>query len=328
MRFLPLSFLVVFIPSLVFAQAGSEPVGIETSSVVINSGEKPSQNFQLVTPVLQRTIANSNEPWNDESAYSQHSAVPFFSSLIIPGTGQMMNRNWWRSGLYLALEAVSIYATFEYRSRGQRGERRYESFADDNWSVVQYSNWLVIYHDIHNIDNPYINELRDMLNGTGPAFSTRQDWEAVDINLLRNVERNTPYLTTDNLPASNFSHTLPEYGSQQYYELISKYYQYQAGWRDYDQFHNNLGHTNGLFYERYLVDRNGAYASDMFYNGVDMSYRFNQDFRISNHFLSLLIVNHVVSAFDAYFTVKVKQNRVRATSSMLPGRQVVIHYNF
>ncbi|TVR15346.1 MAG: hypothetical protein EA391_10900 [Balneolaceae bacterium] len=323
MKVIILFIAVVIAPVYLLAQTDSSKA---KSLVINNHTDGKTQQLHIVEPILLRNILLKTEGSN--RSFTESSAVPFFSSLVVPGTGQMINRNWWRSGIYLAVEAASIYLAIDYRNRGVRGERNYERWADQNWSVVQYSKWLVDYHAIHGINNPYLDDLRQMIEGLNPAFDTSIDWNRIDLAILRNVERNTPYITTDDLGASNFSHVLPDFGSQQYYELIAKYYQYQAGWRDYDAFHDNLGHTGNLFIERFRIERNGAFASPLFYDGVDFSRQFNEDFRRSGYFVSLLIANHIISAFDAYFTVQLKQNRLDATSTMLPGRNLVINYRF
>ena len=319
------SLIMLILPQLVQSQAVDNQ---QFSTVIIESEPNDQNNLQIITPVLLR---NNNLYQNfdkNNSSFWGHSASNFFSSLILPGSAQAANKNWIRAGLFAAIEVVSIYMIVDFRNRGASGERRYEQFADENWSVVQYSQWLIDYHEVHGIQNPYLRDLENMIQEHEAAFTPDVDWNKVDLTVLRDVERNTPYVTTDDFDASNFSHVLPDYGSQQYYELIAKYYQYQAGWRDYNNFHNSLGHTGNLFNERYLIDRNGAFASPMFYKGVDLSEQFNDDFRKSRHFTSLLIANHFISAFDAYFTLKLKQNRIQATSSVLPGQQLNIRYSF
>lgn len=289
--------------------------------------ETEGQNFHIVTPVLLRE--SSSLHLQDEYAIQNGSKFQsFFSSLIIPGSGQIKNKSWWKAGIFMAVEVASIYLFVDYRNDARTGERSYEKWANRNWSVVQYSNWLVQYHEINNLDNPHIEDLRDMLNGEEAAFDVQIDWEKVNLDVLHDVEQNTPYITSDAELANDFSHTLPQYGSQQYYELISKYYQYQAGWKDYDNFHDSIGHTGVFYNDRYQIDRGGAYASPFFYEGAQLGDQFNSDFRRSGYFVSVLIANHLISAFDAYFTLKVKQNRLRATSSVVPGKQLTLTYRF
>ena len=319
--------LLLLIPSVAVSQYLDSPS--TTITQITGSMEKRSIDaYHVVTPILLRDSMISYN--SSESRFSgfKRPGYLFASSLILPGSGQLINQNPIRAGLYAALEITSIFMVVEYQKRGRRGERNYQRFADQNWSVVKYAEWLIEYHDYHSINNPYISQLRDMLSGVEPSFDTSIEWNRVDLALLRSVERNTPYKTTDNLLANNFSHVLPAFGSQQYYELISKYYQYQAGWRDYNSFHDQLGHVGDQFTERYFVDRNGLYASPFFYDGVQMSREFNDDYRARRSFISLLIVNHFISAFDAYFTISLKQNRINATSTAIPGKQLVLNYRF
>ncbi len=322
-QFLSILF-VLLLHSLSFGQ-------IESDVILSNNTKEESIEISqrdLITPILQRSYFDQYgstgilEPIRSRAGYS------FIASALLPGLGQAADRNWVKAGVFTAIEAVSIYFAIEYHQRGVRGERNYERWADQNWSVVQYANWLVDYHDVHNIGNPFIESLRQMLNGASPAFNTSVDWSIVDLEILRLVERNTPFIVTDDLTANNFSHTLPDYGSQQYYELIAKYFQYQAGWRDYDEFHNSLGHTGDQFNQRFFIDRNGNYASDLFFDGALRAQIFNDNYRTGRHFKFLIITNHVFSAFDAYFTIKLKQNRFEATPSVLPGQQLNLSYRF
>ncbi|TVQ03800.1 MAG: hypothetical protein EA359_08450 [Balneolaceae bacterium] len=327
MKFKIILFIFTLCPILVFSQ---DNAGTNIFSLTFQEKELSiDRDFHFVTPVLLRNNQYQSEIYyNDQETTFRSPGVTFFGSLVVPGTGQIMNESWWRAGFFLALEVTSIYLAVEYRNRGRIGEREYERFANNNWSVVQYSQWLVDYHAFHGIENPYINELIEMVAGISPSFRTNVEWNQIDLNILRRVEANTPYVTTDQLGASIFSHTLPGYGSQQFYELISKYYQFQAGWRDYDEFHDNIGNTGRFFNDRFLIDRNGAHASQNFFTGVRMANQFNQDYRWSNHFISVLIANHFFSALDAFFTSTRKLNRLSASSTIIPGQQVVINYRF
>ncbi len=298
-------------------------------NLISQSFDKHQKNDQIsitkdnfITPVMQRTVTEENYGTNLQRTFTDKPGLAFLSSALIPGAGQAVNKNWFRSGLYIAVEAASIYFMLDYRSRGQRGERNYEQFVDQNWSVVQYANWIIEYHEMNGLTNPYLDDLKTMMEGTSASFNNSVDWNKVDLELLRNAERNTAYIVTDYFAANNFSHVLPGYGSQQYYELVAKYFQFQGGWNDYYGFHQ----TNGT--NPFLIDRNGGKASPMFFDGVRKAQQFNDDFRFSRNLLSLLIANHFISAFDSYFTFKLKQNRLVTTTSVIPGQQFQLRYNF
>ena len=254
--------------------------------------------------------------------FTEKPGLALLSSGLIPGSGQLVNKNWIRGGLYAALEVVTIYMIVEFDNRGDRGKKRYENYADQNWSVTQYAKWLVEYHDVNGLENPALNDLRDMVAGLEPAFDTSVDWNNIDIDILRAAERNSRFVTPDNLSNSIFSHILPGYGSQQYYELISKYYQFQAGWRDYFDYHD-MNNTSP-----FLISRYGEFASDMFFRGATLADDFNNDLRMSKNLRLVLIANHLLSAFDSFFTFKLKQNRVQATTSMAPTRYLQLKVNF
>jgi hypothetical protein len=321
------SFITALFFLIPLSVLGQEKIQTDLLSPLVKNYQAEQETYQLVTPILLRDSSTMNYQ-DDYAIQNANKFQSFLSSLIIPGSGQVKNRSWWKAGLFFAIEATSVYLFVDHRNSARVGERNFEKYANRNWSVVQYSNWLVHYHEINGLENPHIDNLKRMIGNTEASFNVNSDWAEIDLELLRDVERNTPYVTSDHQVSNNFSHTLPEYGSQQYYELISKYYQYQAGWKDYNDFHNNIGHTGAFYNDRFLIERSGSYASPFFYEAAQMAEQFNMDYRRSNTFVSIIIANHVLSAFDAYFTLKLKQNRLQATSSILPGKQINLTYSF
>lgn len=321
-----------FLFSLMMFPVAAPAQPAETQSVVIIP--KPSAEFQgkhlepsdLLNPVFD----HQNVSGNLFDGISSKPGFGFLSSAVLPGLGQAANKNWIKAGIFAAVEAASIWLIADLNNSAKRGERRYKNWADSNWSVVSYSKWLVDYHEANQINNPFIGELKEMVENTEAAYNPEKDWDAVDLTILRNVERNTPFFSPDRGQTNLFSHVLPDYGSQQYYELIAKYYQFQGGWKDFHSFHDELGHpaVKQQNNPRYLIDNRGTLASPFFYEGSGIAEQFNRDYRRSGYFTALLIANHIISAFDAYFTIKLKQNRLKVTSSGIPGRQFHIVYRF
>lgn len=307
--------VISFIPCFLLSQ----PVKEHTTAAFNLSSEtaKVSKN-DIVRPVLLRNYSNDFYDTPLQRNFTQKPGLAFLSSAILPGSSQMINKNWIRGGIYAAVEVATVYLVVDLNNRGKKNQRRYNNFADQNWSVTQYAQWIVNYHDYNGIDNPHIESLRTMVEGIEPAFDTSVDWQNIDINILRDVERNTPFISSDaqqNIGSTNFSHTLPAYGSQQYYELVSKYYQFQAGWRDYNT-------------EQFFIDPTGSNASDMFIRGATLAGEFNSNFRLSKNLRILLVANHLVSAFDSFFTFKLKQSQIQATTSMSPASIVSLNYVF
>lgn len=328
MRYISVLLLLLILTTSVKARQMEELLQEEKSLVVIKAPNLESELSTIVQPVLTQVYNNRTLQYRFNDSYKGSPASAFLSSLVIPGLGQVTHKNWIRAGLFMAVEVTGIYLTVSNRNKAIKGERRYEQFIDNNWSVVEYSNWLINYHEVNGINNPYIDNLKSVVDGQKAEFSNQKDWDIIPLSLLRNVERNTPFITTDQQVANNFSHTLPDYGSQQYYELVAKYYQFQGGWRDYQSFHNNIGNTGQFFQERYKVDRTGATASTYFFHAADMANTFNQNYRVSRLFTSILIANHFISAFDSYFTFRLKQKDLQLSSSVAPGRQISLLIRF
>ena len=79
------------------------------------------------------------------------------------------------------------------------------------------------------------------------------------------------------------SHHLPNSETQQYYEMIGKYEQFSWGWSDFN------GGTNS-----------SAYRTSY----VDMRHVSNDWLGKAKNFASFSIANHILSAFDAAFSVR------------------------
>lgn len=245
------------------------------------------------------------------------------SSAIIPGTGQAANEKWIRAGVYFLAEAVFLCVHLKSYYDAKAEQRQYEQFADNHWSVVNYAQWLVNYHEHNNLQNKYIDDLRTKINGISADYNPQKDWEKVDLELLRQVERNTPFVYPDRT-GNLFSHVMPDYGSQQYYELISKYYQYGSGWDDFGRDHegNNLD-------SRYKLNWDGSAMPFNFMRGSRMAEKFNDSYRLAGNMVSLIILNHIISAFDALLTVKIKNNRLKADTNLLhPHRTFSLKIHF
>jgi hypothetical protein len=78
----------------------------------------------------------------------------------------------------------------------------------------------------------------------------------------------------------------------------------------------------------FLIDRLGGKASLFFWAGRDQAAEFNDHYRFSKNMLSLLILNHFISAFDAYFTVRLQNRQIEAGTSGIPGMQFRLTYRF
>jgi hypothetical protein len=105
----------------------------------------------------------------------------------------------------------------------------------------------------------------------------------------------------------NFSHGLHRNKDQQYYEMIGKYHQFNVGWEDANP---NIG----------LLDEewNLSYVSDKRLDYEYMQKESNDAFQMATLAASVALVNHVLSAVDAGFTVKRHNDKLSVTPSIEP----------
>ncbi|MCH8496192.1 MAG: DUF5683 domain-containing protein [Balneolales bacterium] len=246
------------------------------------------------------------------NAISTQPGYGLLASLAVPGLGQYANQQYWKTGVMLAVEATAIYFIVDGSKRGRRLEAEYKQIGDDNWSVLKYTKWIHNYY-MGGARSPGAPDVtpEQLLTAAGRSnvnpttgwpdvvYDTSREWNWVNRTELNIMERNTLYLNT----GSNFPHDVHPFGDQQYYELMSKYPQYGPGWRDWDDSIHDINQT----------DLN-TFLSPMFLDHAHLESRFNGAYQLANNMVSLLILNHVVSAFDSYFTIKLRQHRLETTA--------------
>lgn len=164
-------------------------------------------SLQLDSKIIGETYEmNSNViPLNLTSSKTKSPVIAGLLSLILPGAGEFYSESYLKAAIFAVLEIGFISTALVYDKKGDDQTDKFENFADENWSVVRYAQWLIDYRDA----DPKI-----ILEDVDPSLPP---WEQVDWELLNAYE-------------SGFSHRLPRHGEQQYYELIGKYPQYSPGW--------------------------------------------------------------------------------------------------
>jgi len=123
-------------------------------------------------------------------------------SAVLPGSGELYVGEYLKAAIFFAVEAALITVAVVNNNEGDKLTAEFEAFADEHWSVVDYAEYLRDHKtelglpDDCNVDE-FINP-----NESLPPWERIKDWDA-----LNHCE-------------SPFSHHLPHYGEQQYYELI------------------------------------------------------------------------------------------------------------
>ncbi|MFH2055157.1 MAG: hypothetical protein ABIJ61_04295, partial [bacterium] len=175
------------------------------------------ETYQLLREYTDYTLAGTgfdDFPLPDDVFnYSYRSpGRAFFYSLLVPGGGQFYSNSKTKAAIFVGVEALLWAGYFKFHSDGKTIEDEYTVYADQYWSPALYTNWLI--EEIGIIDDT-------------------TSW-------------------TEGGRTVSFSHHLPEVKSQQYYEMIGKYDQFQYGWLDTDY---RRGDSLSTYRNQYLVTR-------------------------------------------------------------------------
>lgn len=196
---------------------------------------------------------------------------------IIPGAGQFYAKSYIKSASFLAAEVGLWIAYSIFQKKGDDQTSLYQDYADKHWSMRQYGQWL---------------------KTQGFYSSTQINPDEPNLETLRSQIH-----VCEEDPQNGFSHTLPKPGEQQYYEVIGKYQTYICGWSTADP--NVINKHNYLSYvlpevQNYMSDRQSA--NDYYDKGSLM--------------ITVVIINHVLSAADGVWSVIRYNNRLDVKTSV------------
>ncbi|HEY6172055.1 MAG TPA: hypothetical protein VIX80_07350, partial [Candidatus Kapabacteria bacterium] len=190
-------------------------------------------------------------------------------SLILPGLGEYyVGDQIWRGIIFTSLDAVLWYGHFTYLSRGDDSTAAFQAYADTNWLPSKYSDSL----------NMLLEDIQ-------------REYRIKDLDDFSQINTAEDTLALSNISPIPMSHRLPPRGSQQYYELISKYIQFTYGWRDAQSSDPN--------------------TSAMFQRHAEMRANMNAQYETADYFLFGLIINRVLSAIDAVLLARDHNSAVR-----------------
>ena len=285
-------FLLIFF-SITFAGEKTDIPWNGTADLLKNSD--PKNNSQL--PLA---FNDAKPHFADEIGEKKSPALAFGLSLVLPGAGQYYNKNYWRTALYSGIEILSWTMVAVYNGKGDDADSRFRQFADTHWDEVIY--WAKVYQLAANQTEsggyPDLPLYGWDVNGPS-SVGVLPDWITngfyneylIDFalrNYLREIETTV---------AIGFTHFLPATKTQQYYEMIGKYsVQFGNAWddADFNEFYNG--------YIDKITPNNKEY--------YDMRNLSNDYYDIAGNWLSVILINHLVSAMDGLLTAKSNNRKI------------------
>lgn len=241
-------------------------------------------------------------------------ALAFGASAVLPGAGQWLNGQRVKAIVAVGIEAAIITSYVVTRRNGLNEEDAFRAFAHDRWNPARYASWLNDYREYLNDD--YAAGISappvDIVQGVD---LTRPDaWSAADrdrvlqmFDQIQAIERQAFHPET----GAAFSHQLPDFGDQQYYELIGKYFQFAPGWDDYPEWRAaDDGYLPAIDPE--LTGPNGSKpnVSDTFYSYARDHADAQDLLRKASRISTLLVFNHLIAGIDAAVSAKLFNDRL------------------
>jgi hypothetical protein len=228
------------------------------------------------TYLLQKSGAYVDSVQNSEKKSAFRAAV---YSALIPGTGEFYAGSFWKGALFAGLEIAAWTTHFVYDAKGSDKDIEMRNYADAHWSEKKYWSWLYYKGGLDDLvmNMPEYQNLNYTVSLDHDGNPIIQDYSAEVADNLRFLE-----------DALNHTHRLPETKTQQYYEMIYKYLtQFGNAWDDATDF--------DFSYKDHLTSRM------LFYRNLrnDMNHFFDVATTASN----VILLNHVLSALDAAWTV-------------------------
>lgn len=272
MKALFISGFILF-SSLAFAQSDAENEHGLTGILHVDSKIALEEYSVQQPPQFSASVPGKKSP-----------LVAGLLSLVIPGAGEIYTGEYWKAAIFLALEAGLVTAGLVYDKKGDDKTKDYQNFADNYWSVVRYAQWM--------------NEFKGQSIAINPDESLLP-WKRVNWEQLNAAERSI----------DGFSHTLPPYGDQQYYEQIGKYFQYSSGWNDYTS-----GENNALISPNFTFYSNERGLANDYYNTASAA-------------VIGIYINHFLSALDGAWSA-IQFNKNLAVKMRVEGQQFARHYEY
>ncbi len=199
-------------------------------------------------------------------------------SLIIPGSGEFYAEHYLEAGIFAAIEVGAIAIALHYNSKGDDQTTYFQGIADkkDGWSVKRYVDFLNSKNGADSARKQYV------INYT--VDESKPEWQWFDWKKINAAELG--------------SHQLPIHGTQQYYELIGKYNEYNPGWLSYWPSGTPL---NGTIYDPVYSEGNTV-GLEQLKTYAGYRGKANDYYDYASHAVIAIYINHFLSVVDAIWS--------------------------
>lgn len=270
----------------------------------------PGMNHEVTAEELRAQLLYGEALQTSPDVQTRSIPLAFALSAVVPGLGQAYNRQWIKAAVGVALEAALITGYLNARNRGRDGEEAYTEYAHQYWDPKQYADWLVDYSDWLQVGVDVSIEVPEQIDFKNPG-----NWTADERRIVRSFFeeiRAAEAVVYHPETGASFSHKLPYFGEQQYYELIGKYFQFAPGWVDYPSWKEGDTFTDAIDPEKSGPNNTKPNVRGRFLEYAEDHAHANDLLRRASRISALVLVNHLLAAVDAAVSAKLNNDRFSA----------------
>jgi len=249
----------------------------------------------------------SNINYNNKSNLKSTLKAPLYS-LIIPGSGQyLINNNKAKGMLFLGLEIIALAGYNHFLQKADNYKTEYQNYGNNHWNFI---TWCNNYYDWESPNNDFFYVFANDESGNYPGISEDShhiDFTYNDNGIIRYISSSSSEFEqlyiNENLEnqesAQDFFNNSDVIirRDHNFYENISKYNHFFAGWDDHDAI--------------YTYDNNGYIVATSTNKAIYRSIydKSVKNYRTKNDFVKFIFINHFASMLDALIVSKILSNR-------------------
>ena len=194
------------------------------------------------------------------------------------------------------MEAAAITTAVVYNNKGDKQTQFFQNYANQHWSVKKYAWWTA-------------KNLATLAPGMSQADITKYQNDFPEKILNDNSQINWSTLNQmetaigSDPGAEGYTHQLPPFGEQQYYELIGKYPQYSHGWDT----------SNPTETDYHIL-------TSQFLWYADQRGEANHLYSIGSTAVIFVYINHFLSAIDGVWSVDKYNDTIAMNMRIQPVR--------
>jgi len=254
-------------------------------------------------------INNENNLEMDEFNINNDAFIAFSLSAILPGAGQIYNKDYKRGFAYLAFELFNWSKRSKYLDKGDELVAKYKDFANEHWHFDKWIRDINLFasqdHPVHSV----------MIDSNGDFFYPWQDSHHIEFYLDGYLRKtNSPddwfedtyidqcedaYINNEQCDNTNYFQNAQVTKDHHFYEGIGKYDLFFAGWDDTHEC-EALGEDEDCSYLLFVNNADNAFTDNKRYYQHELRDKSNKNYDVAENALTFIFVNHAISMLDAF----------------------------